>query len=70
MVLDTASPDARMTCMNRQSSHGGSWADTSTPRYAHKSWLQAMLMYRPTVFVDEVHSLHVNILLLLEQVRR
>ena len=29
---------AHMACMKRQSSHGGSWLDSASPRLAQKSW--------------------------------
>ena len=62
MLLETASPDASLVVcaqsMKRQSSHGGSCVDSSSPRRAQKSWWRDVLM--STVVVDDVYSLHVN----------
>ena len=44
--------------MKRQSSHGGSWADSGSPRREQKSWWWTVLM--STVVMNDMNSLHVN----------
>ena len=44
--------------MKRQSSHGGSWVDSGSPRREQKSWWWTVLM--STVVMEDMNSLHVN----------